>query len=368
VDVFFGDGRFTGPDAIEVAGATLRFKRALVATGTRASAPPIPGLAEAGFLTNETVFSLTELPARVAVIGAGPIGCELAQAFRRFGSEVTVLEVEPQIMPREDPDAAACVATAFAREDVRMLCGARIQRVERVGSERRLHVEHRGTSLTIAVDAILVGAGRTPNVGDLGLEQAGITCDPKQGLVVDDRLRTSNRRVFGAGDVCSRFKFTHAADALARIAIQNALFLGRARASGLIIPWCTYTDPEVAHVGLTEREAREQGVDVATIVQPLTDVDRARLDGETEGFVKMHVRRGTDRILGGTIVARHAGDMIGEVTLAMLARRGLGTLARTIHPYPTQAEAIKKSGDAYNRTRLTPRVKWLLRQVIAWQR
>jgi pyruvate/2-oxoglutarate dehydrogenase complex dihydrolipoamide dehydrogenase (E3) component len=185
---------------------------------------------------------------------------------------------------------------------------------------------------------------------------------------VNDRLRTSNRRVYAAGDICSRYKFTHAADALARIVLRNALFLGRSRASALTIPWCTYTDPEVAHVGLYEREAREQGFEVQTFVQEFQDVDRAVLDGEGDGFVKVHVRRGTDRIVGATVVARHAGDMIAELSLAMTAGLGLGTIARTIHPYPTQAEAIKKAGDAYYRSRLTPFVKSVFEKWFAWTR
>jgi len=185
---------------------------------------------------------------------------------------------------------------------------------------------------------------------------------------VDDRLRTTNPRVYAAGDVCSRYKLTHAADAMARLVIQNALFFGRAKASALTIPWCTYTDPEIAHVGLYEHEARERGIAFRTFTQELHEVDRAVLDGEDEGFVKVLVSPRGDKILGATIVAAHAGDLISELTLAMVGRLGLGTIARTIHPYPTQAEAIKKVGDAYNRTRLTPLVKWLFGKWLAWSR
>lgn len=232
-----------------------------------------------------------------------------------------------------------------------------------------LIARHEGKEQQFRVDEILLGVGRAPNVEGMGLEAAGVKFDPKIGVNVDDHLRTSNPAILAAGDVCSRFKFTHAADALARIAIQNALFPpGRTRASALTIPWCTYTDPEVAHVGLYENEAREQGIAVQTFMQPLHDVDRAILDGETEGFVKVHVKEGKDTILGATVVARHAGEMISELTLAMVGKLGLGTLARTIHPYPTQAEAIKKVGDAYNRTRLTPFVKSLFHKWLAWRR
>ena len=218
------------------------------------------------------------------------------------------------------------------------------------------------------VDAVLVGVGRVPNVDDLGLERAGVAFDARRGVHVDDRLRTANRRVFAAGDVCSPYQFTHNSDAQARIVLRNALFSGRARASALMVPRCTYTDPEVAHVGLTEQEAEARGLAVRAIVQELTEVDRAVLDGETEGFVKVLVRAGTDRIVGATIVARHAGEMLPELTLAMTRGVGLGALASVIHAYPTQADAIRRLGDAWNRTRLTPRVKRLLAAWLAWRR
>lgn len=251
------------------------------------------------------------------------------------------------------------------RDGVKLLLGVRVVRAERVGDDRVLFLED---GREVRADAVLVGAGRAPNVEGLGLEAAGVAYDLKKGVSVDDRLRTTNPRIYAAGDVCSRFQFTHAADAMARIVLQNALFFGRARVSRLIIPWCTYTDPEVAHVGLYESEAREKGVAVQTFVQPLKDVDRAVLDGDTDGFVKVHVRKGTDRIVGVTIVGRHAGEMIAEATLAMVAGGRLGTLGRTIHPYPTQSEALRKVADAYNRTRLTPFVKGLFRRWFAWTR
>jgi pyruvate/2-oxoglutarate dehydrogenase complex dihydrolipoamide dehydrogenase (E3) component len=364
VDVFLGNGRFTGPDTVAVDGTTLRFRKAVIATGARASRPDIPGLAEAGYLTNETVFSLTELPRRLAVIGAGPIGCELAQAFARFGSEVSLLGNHPQILPREDRPAAALVQQAMARDGVKLTLGCKVLGVEKQGTDKLLRLD----SGAVRADEILVGVGRTPNVDGLNLEAAGVASDARTGVHVNDRLRTTNPRVYAAGDICSRYQFTHAADALARIAIRNALFLGRARASDLTIPWCTYTDPEIAHVGLYEHEAESRGIAVQTFVQSLEHVDRAILDGDTDGFVKVHVRAGTDRIVGATVVARHAGELISEITLAMVGGLGLRTLARTIHPYPTQAEAIKKIGDAYYRTRLTPWVQWLLRQWLAWTR
>ena len=368
VDVFLGDGRFTGPDTVEVDGKRLVFKRAVIATGARASAPPIPGLAEAGYLTNETVFGLRELPPRLAVIGAGAIGCELAQAFRRLGAEVVAFDVLPQILGREDPDAAAIVRGALERDGVRLVLGSEIRRVEKTSEGKTIHFAVGGHEEHTAVDEILIGAGRAPNVEGLGLDVVGVAHDAKRGVIVDDNLRTSNRAIFAAGDVCLETKFTHIADFSARIVIQNALFFGRKRFSALTIPWCTYTDPEVAHVGLYERDARARAIEVDTFVRRLHEVDRAVLDGEEEGFVKIHVKKGSDRIVGATIVASHAGDLVSEISVAMAGGVGLGRLASVIHPYPTQAEAIRQLGDAYNRTRLTPLVKRVFAAWLEWNR
>jgi pyruvate/2-oxoglutarate dehydrogenase complex dihydrolipoamide dehydrogenase (E3) component len=368
VDVFLGQAAFTGPDTIDVGGKILRFRRAVIATGARAHHPPVPGLAEAGFLTNENVFSLTELPPRLAVVGAGPIGCELAQSFARFGSRVHLLANHSQILPREDRDAAQLVEKALRRDGVELTLNCQVDRVEKRGREKVVHLTTAQSEQEIVVDEILVGAGRVPNVDELNLEAVNVRYDRREGVSVNDRLQTSNPNIYAAGDICSRYKFTHAADATARIVIQNALFKGRAKASALTIPWCTYTAPEVAHVGLYEDEARERGISFRTFTQELGDVDRAVLDGETAGFVKVLVGSKGDKILGATIVAAHAGDMISQLTLAMVGGLGLGTIAKTIYPYPTQAEAIKKVGDAYNRTRLTPTVKWLFEKWLSWSR
>ena len=218
------------------------------------------------------------------------------------------------------------------------------------------------------MDVLLVATGRVPNVAGLGLEAAGVAYDQRLGVQVDARLRTTNARIFAAGDVCSRYQFTHAADALARTVLANALFLGRQKASALTIPWCTYTDPQIAHVGLTEVQAAAAGMAITTFVQPLHEVDRAVLDGETEGFANVHVKQGTDTLVGATIVARHAGDMIGLYTALMTHKLGLGALTKVIQPYPTQAEAVRQTADMYHRTRLTPVVKKLMAHWFAWQR
>ena len=368
VDVFIGEGRFTARDEVEVDGQSLRFRRAVIATGARAALLPIAGLKEANGLTNETIFSLTELPRRLAVIGAGPIGCELAQVMARFGSEVTLLEVESQILIREDRDAAERVERALGRDGLTITTGARILAVEKRGAEKVLRVEVGGVEREIRVDEILLGVGRAPNIAGLGLEAAGVEYDYSAGIKVDDYLRTTNARIYAAGDCASSLKFTHLSDAHARIVLRNALFFGRARVSALTIPWCTYTDPEIAHVGFYEAEALKRGIKVTTYVQEMTEVDRAVLDGETEGFLKVHVREGTDQILGATLVATHAGELISELTTAIAAGVGLRKLAEVIHPYPTQAEVIRKIANHYNRTRLTPLAAKMFRRWFAWAR
>ena len=367
VDVFLGAGKFTGPDTIEVGGQTLRFAKAVIATGARAAAPPIPGLKDVPYLTNETLFSLTELPKRFGIIGAGPIGCEMAQSFARLGAEVFLVRAEAGVLPREDRDAAAILEVAMIRDGVKFLERGKELKLAKDANGIRLQVGSPTDGYDVLVDQLLVAVGRAPNVEGLGLEIVGVEFD-KKGVKVNDRLQTANPRIYACGDICSPYQFTHAADFMARIVIQNALFKGRAKASSLIIPWATYTSPEIAHVGLYEKEAKEKGIEVDTFTQELSKVDRAILDGETEGFVRIHVRKGTDEIVGATVVATHAGELIGELTLAMKGKLGLKTIGATIHPYPTQAEAIRKTGDLFNRTRLTPFVKKLMNRWLAWSR
>ncbi len=384
VDVFIGEGRFIDGRSVGVDNNVLRFKKAVIATGARAVTLPIPGLAEAGYLTNETLFSLTELPRRLAVIGAGPIGCEMAQAFARLGSQVTLLEQQKQLLPREDRDAAAVVEKAFREDGIQIDDHSRIVRVISRGGEKILELEDSeegrrvvpdggdnlqpGGKRQLCVDAILIGVGRAPNVEGLNLEAAGVQYDARSGVKVDECLRTTNRRIFAGGDICSPYKFTHAADAMARIIIQNALFFGRKKTTALIIPWCTYTDPEIAHVGLYAAEIEKRGVAFDTIQLELAEVDRAVLDSQTAGFLKVHVERKRGRILGATLVASHAGEMISELTVAMAAGMSLGSIGSIIHPYPTQASIIKQAADAYNRKRLTPRVSALLQWMIKLNR
>jgi pyruvate/2-oxoglutarate dehydrogenase complex dihydrolipoamide dehydrogenase (E3) component len=360
VDVFLGEASFSGKDSLQVGEQTLRFNKAVLATGARAVNPPVEGLIEAGYFTNETVFSLTRLPRRLAVIGGGPLGCELAQSFRRLGSEVVLFQRADQLLGREDDDAAGILQETFLREGIRLLLKSTPKRVVIKGKEKFIAFDNDGKENSIEVDEILIGAGRAPNVEGLGLDTAGVQFQTGRGVIVNDYLQTTNPRIYAAGDVCLQYKFTHMADATARIALQNALFAGRKKLSALTIPWVTYTDPEIAHVGMSEREANNTGMRVDTFVRSFRDVDRAVLDGEIEGFVKIHVQHGSDRILGATIVARHAGEMISEIGLAMTSRLGLKAISNVIHPYPTQAEAIKQVGDIYNRGRLTPLIAKIL--------
>ena len=369
IDVFLGQGTFTGSNSIQVGDRTLEFKRAVIATGARAQAPPIPGLDQVEYLTNESIFSLTELPRRLGIIGAGPIGCEMAQTFAHFGSEVYLAKSTRGILPREDRQAAEIVEASMSRDGVNLLCGGRTTKLEPgENGQLRLTLDSDDKHYDQLVDKLLVAVGRAPNVDGLGLDSVGVEYDTRAGVKVNDRLQTTNPNIYAAGDICSPYKFTHAADFMARIVIQNSLFKGQSKSSALTIPWATYTSPELAHVGLSPQEATAQDVAVQSYTQELGEVDRAILEGDTDGFVRVHVKQGTDQIVGATIVAANAGDMISEISLAMTHGLGLKQIASTIHPYPTQAEAIRKVGDQFNRTRLTPLVKSLFNKWLTWTR
>jgi pyruvate/2-oxoglutarate dehydrogenase complex dihydrolipoamide dehydrogenase (E3) component len=352
VDVFFGDARFAGVDTLMIDGIKLDFDKALIATGARPNVPSIPGLAAAGYLTNENVFDVNELPKRLLVIGGGPIGCEQAQAFARLGAHTTIVQNKPLFLAKEERDAAQILSVALARDGVEVRLNTNVLGVRVVAGEKQVDLVSDDYKNTIAVDAILTGVGRLPNVEGLNLESAGVEYDIDKGVRVDDFLRTSNRRIYAAGDVCLEHKYGHTAAVSAQMAVRNALLRSHERLSELVIPWCTFTDPEIAHVGVYVREANHRGIPVKTFTIQMHEVDRAITDSEEAGFVKIHVREGTDQILGATIVARHAGDMINEITLAMVANIGLSTLAKVIHTYDTQAEAIQKAAQAYERTRL----------------
>ncbi|OKH37882.1 mercuric reductase [[Phormidium ambiguum] IAM M-71] len=363
IDVFLGEGHFLQNNSIEVDDKILRYKKAVIATGARAVRPKIEGIEDAGFLTNETVFSLTQRPERLAVIGGGPIGCELAQTFHRLGCQVILFHKGSHLLNKEDVDAAEIVQNVLLKEGIQLVFDSQIERVIKTTEGKIIDYVSNNRKESITVDEILVGAGRAPNVEGLNLEAVGVEYDRK-GVKVNDYLQTTNPKIYAAGDICMNWKFTHAADAAARIVIKNTLFspfgLGRSKLSNLVMPWVTYTEPEIAHVGMYEHEAQKAGIEVNTIKIPFSSVDRAIADGEIEGFVKILHKKGSDRILGATIVARHAGEMISEVTTAIVNKIGLNGLSNVIHPYPTQAEGIKKAADAYRRTLLTPTSKKIL--------
>ena len=367
--VFLGEGRFVDRHSLEVDGKILRFRKAVIATGARPAHPDIEGLSEVGFLTNETVFSLTERPGRLAVIGGGPVGVELVQAFCRLGSAVTIIQRERQFLPREDRDAADLLAQVLKREGVRCKLETQVKKVTKTAGKKILHLTCPDGEETIEVDELLVGVGRVPNVEGLNLEAAGVVYDQRNGVEVNKFLQTTNKDIYAAGDVCYPYKFTHIAEATARIVIQNALFLKSAKHTSLVIPWCTYTDPEIAHVGMYEKEALDKGIPVETFTKSFKDVDRAVLDGEEEGFIKIHVRKGKSKILGATIVARNAGDLMSEITLAMVTGKGVKPLSvGVIHPYPTQSDVVKRTASQYYGKKMSPFLKKMLKRWFSWKR
>jgi pyruvate/2-oxoglutarate dehydrogenase complex dihydrolipoamide dehydrogenase (E3) component len=351
VDVFLGQASFNNAHEIRVAGARLRTRRTVIATGARAHIPPLPGLAEIGPLTNETVFDLSAQPRRLAVLGAGPVGCELAQAFARLGTQVELLELGPQILSQDETDAAQRVADALLRDGVRLRLGARVTGASRTSAGKVLRLAD-GTA--VAADEVLVAAGRARNVEDLALERAGVRFEPQAGIAVNARLQTSHPHIYSAGDVCGALQFTHAADAHARIAVRNALFPGHARADTLVIPWCTYTRPELAHVGATSRELERAGHAFDRYRVEFGELDRGQTDDAADGFAEVLTVRGSDRILGATIVGRDAGEQLSPLVLALTRGLGLKRLGALVLPYPTRSEYLRRILDRYSRTRLTP--------------
>jgi len=393
VDVYIGWAKFTSERTVEVNGKTLTFKRAAVATGGHPSLIPMPGLEELYnkstivsvhqeprpmVMTNETVFNLTKQPKKMLVIGAGVIGMELAQAMQRLGVQVTVLGRSGRVLPKEDEDIAQIVKDQMEKDGVKFrLAVSAYEKIELTGNvldngypEMKMIVVEKGSTsgTTFVFDALLVAAGRAPNISGMNLEAAKVDYDTKKGLVVNDKLQTTNSRVYGVGDVCSEFKFTHAADFMARAVIRNALFFGGDKMSSLLIPYATFTSPEVASVGLYKEDLDKKGIKFRVIEKHFKDNDRAICDDATTGFVRFRVDAKSDKILGASIVGEGAGNMISEITLAMQSDTGLGSLAAVIHPYPTTAEAIRQAGDLYNKTRLTTTVKSVLRGVVKLQR
>ena len=393
VEIFIGRGKFTSERTVVVNGRTLHFKKAVVATGGYPTLIPMNGLedlykkANVGtdntnprpiIMTNETFFNLTKKPEHMVVVGAGVIGLELAQSMQRLGVPTTVLGRSGQILPKEDQDMAAVVKTQMIEDGVTFLLDVMsYEKIELTGTilenghpEMKIVISENGASgtTTLICDALLIAAGRRPNVTGMDLNLGKIEFDTKKGLIVNDKLQTTNPRVFGVGDCCSEFKFTHAADFMARAVIRNALFFGKEKMSDLLIPYATFTSPELASVGLYGKDLDAKGIPYRVFEKHFKDNDRSICDDTTRGFVRFRVDAKKDTILGASIVGEGAGNMISEITLAMQSGTGIGSLAAVIHPYPTTAEVLRQSGDLYSKTKLTQTVKSLLRGIVKIQR
>lgn len=363
VEVYLGQATFEDPHLIRVGETSLHTRKVVIATGARPALPPIEGLEASAPLTNESVFELRAQPRRLAILGAGAVGCELAQAFARLGTRVELIEIAPQVLPQEEPQAAALVAGALAREGVVLHTGSAVQSVSAGPEGVGLAI---GGGVRIVVDRVLVAAGRRRNVEGLGLDEAGVRLDERGAIEVDQRLRTAHSDVYAAGDVCSQDQFTHAADAHARIVVRNALFRGRARADHLVVPRCVYTRPEVAHVGQTARQLEERGVAYDRYRVDWAELDRGVTDDAAEGYVELLTPRSSGAILGATLVGKDAGEQLAPILLLMSGGRGLESVRSLVLPYPTRSEYLRRLADAHGRRRLTPRVarvlKWWLRQ------
>jgi pyruvate/2-oxoglutarate dehydrogenase complex dihydrolipoamide dehydrogenase (E3) component/uncharacterized membrane protein YdjX (TVP38/TMEM64 family) len=375
VEVLQGHARITSPWSVDVTLAdgstqTLTTKNIVVAAGASPFVPPIPGLKEAGFLTSDTVWGLTELPRRLVVLGGGPIGSELAQSFARLGSAVTQVEMAPRIMGREDPEVSELVAASLRADGVAVLTGHRAVRVEVVDGERRLVAQHAGAEVVIPFDELLCAVGRSPRVTGYGLEELGIPLTPRKTIETNAYLQTPYPNIYAVGDVAGPFQFTHTAAHQAWFAAVNALFgrFRRFKADYRVIPWATFTDPEVARVGLSETEAREQGIAVEVTRYGIDDLDRAIADGTAHGFVKVLTVPGKDRILGVTIVGEHAGDLLAEYVLAMRHGLGLNKILGTIHTYPTLSEANKYAAGEWKRAHAPQKLLQWVARYHAWER
>jgi pyruvate/2-oxoglutarate dehydrogenase complex dihydrolipoamide dehydrogenase (E3) component len=369
VDVFLGKAAFVAGGDVQIEGsagsARLRGKHTVIATGARAALPPVPGLADIGVLTNETIFDLPALPARLAVMGGGPIGCELAQAFARLGSRVAVVEMQERLLANEEPEASRLLEAAMVRDGVQLELGRSVRSAQAAGATKKLTLDD---GRIVEADAVLVAAGRRRNIEDLNLDAVGVKADAAKGILVDSRLRSSNPRIYAAGDVCSKLQFTQNADAQARIIVRNTLFLGRGSVDALVVPWCTYTKPEIARVGASRAQLTEAGTAFDALRVEFDDLDRGRTDDAADGFVEVLVMPKSGKLLGASIVGRDAGEQIAPLLVLMNAGLGLSALASIVLPYPTRAEYLRRLADAWNRKRLTPFNASVLKRWLAFTR
>jgi len=370
VECIQGAARITSPYSVEVNGRTLTTRSIIIASGAAPFVPAIPGLAQVDYLTSDNLWQLRTLPKRLLVLGGGPIGCEMTQAFARFSARVTQVEMAPRLMGREDGDVADFIRARFEAEGVRVLTEHAAQEVLLRDGEKLLVCDHRGERVEIGFDAILVAVGRRANTTGFGLEELGVTLSPRGTIATDPFLRTNFPNILCAGDVAGPYQFTHTAAHQAWYAAVNALFtpFKSFRADYRVIPWCTFTDPEVARVGLNETEATEQQLAFEVTRYELSELDRAIAEGEEEGWIKVITPTGKDTILGATIVGPHAGDLLAEFTLAMKHGIGLNKILGTIHPYPTLAEANKAAAGAWKRAHLPERLLHWVARFHAWRR
>ena len=336
--------RFASGEEVVAGPHRIRARRFVIATGSGPLVPPIPGLDQVPYQTNETVFDLTERPQRLVVIGGGAIGCELGQAFRHLGAEVAILEMA-QILPRDEPEAVALLRQELRRDGIALHEGSRVTRVEAGGAGVVIHFEKDGEAGRVEGDTLLLAAGRRPGVADLNLEAAGVAYDGK-GVTVDARLRSSNRRIFAIGDVAGGLQFTHVAGYHAGVALKNILFRLPAKASDAAIPWVTYTAPEVAQVGLTEAQARERHTSLRILRWPFAENDRAQAERSTAGLIKA-VTTSRGKVLGCSIVGKHAGELILPWVLAISQGLKIGALAQAVAPYPTYSEVSKRAAGSF---------------------
>lgn len=358
IDIYFGRAEFASERSIKIAGHSLKFRKSIIATGSRPAIPDIPGLQDVDYLTNETIFNLKALPASMLVIGGGSIGCELAQAFCRLGSQVTIVQTDPMFLNNTERDGAQILSESMAQDGISIHLNSTVLKIRNDGDKKFADIISAGYITTVMVTDILIGVGQNPNTQNLNLNAAGIRCDMQGAIQIDQYFATSNHRVFAVGTVCNVSDWNHIPIGSAQTAVQNALSADHRKIDSTAIPWCIYTDPEIAHIGIQVVQARAMNMPVKTFTILMHEVDRAVADSEDRGFVKIHVREGTDKILGATIVSRHAGDIINGISLAMEANIGLREFAKIHYPYPTQGEALKKAAFACLRSL---RLSWLQR-------
>lgn len=370
VECVAGEAMITSPWTVQVGERTITTRSIVLATGARPFVPPIPGLDQVAYLTSDSLWDLRELPKRLLVLGAGPIGCELAQSFARLGAQVTIVDQAPRIMPREDEDVAELVMERFTREGVRVLTGYKADSFEREDQGGVLHVKGEDESLALPFDKVLIAIGRKANVEGFGLEELKLPLTQRGTIEVNEYLQTIYPNIYACGDVAGPYQFTHMASYQAWFAVLNAMLGGlkKFRINYKVVPWATFTDPEVARVGLSEQEAKEQGIEYDLTRYGIDDLDRAIADGEAHGFVKVLTAPGGDRILGATIVGYHAGELLTEFVLAMTHGLGLKKIAATTHIYPTLSEANRFTANAWRSARIPTKLLPWAERFFRWRR